>query len=276
MLAANATGPASSIATNLLTNVKVAKSLIPSADTWWLLNTDTSEYVYGQYTTEVQHSVSSSYGESFALSRQAPISQFLHGNTETLAFEGEFFASFAFQEIVKQVKTVQSWTRRDPSLGRPPVCYFWIGNQYANMQSCFVQTANAKYEKPTQMGQARAAKLAVSLRAYRPYSLDETANFDTRYHLAKLGDSYEKLAAREYGNPMLGVELRQRHPDKRVISPGDVIKLPAPTGSIRRAKIEPRSIALAGITARKSNPQLEALRAKMKARSTTATLSFGA
>lgn len=274
--AANATGPGVGIGTNLLTNVKVAKSLIPSADTWWILNTENNEYVYGQYTTEVQHSVSSSYGEVFALNRQNPVTQFLHGNTEMLAFEGRFFASFAFQEIIKQVRTLQSWTRRDSELGRPPVCYFWIGDQYASMQSCYIQTANANFDKPTKLGQARGATVSISLRAYTPFSLNETASFDTRYHLVKLGDSYEKLASREYKNPMLGVELRQRHPHLRVIVPGSIVKLPASTGSIRRAKIEPYSIALAGITARRSTPQLEQLRLKLQARNSITSFTFGA
>lgn len=275
--AANAGGlDRAGIGTNLLTNTKVARALIPSADTWWILNTDTGEHVYGQYTTEVQHAVSASYGETFALNRQNAITQFLHGNTDTMAFEGRFYASFAFHEVTKQVKKLQSWVRRDPELGRPPVCYFWIGDQYANMQSCHVQGANANYDKPTKLGQARGATVSVSLRAYHPYSLNETANFDTRYHLAKLGDSYEKLAALEYKNPMLGVELRQRHPKMRHLTPGDVVKLPAPTGSIRRARIQPRSVALAGITSRAESPQLAILRSKLIARRSITSISFGA
>lgn len=274
-IASNANPTAVGVGTNLLMNTKVTRALIPSADTWWILNTETNEYVYGQYTTEVQHAVGSSYGEHFALNRQTPVTQFLHGNTETLTFDGRFFASFAFQEIVKQVRTLQSWTRRDSTLGRPPVCYFWIGDQYANMQSCFIQTANANFDKPTKIGQARGATVSIALRAYTPFSLNATASFDTRYHLVKLGESYELLAAREYKNPMLGVELRQRHRHQRVLAPGMVVKLPAPTGSIRRAKIEPKSIALAGITARRSTPQLEALRSKLGTRSSITSLIYG-
>ena len=229
--AAAGLGPVSTgLLTNLLTNVKVSRSLLPSMDTWWILNTDTGETVHGQYTTEVTSGVSATYAENFALNRQTPVTQFLHGNTETLTFQGRFYASFVFQEVTKQSKKLQQWTRRDPLLGRPPVCYFWIGNQYAEMQSCYLQAVNIKYDRATKLGQPRGATVSVNLRAYTPYSLNDVASFDTRYHLAKPGDSFEKLAAREYANPMLGIQLRQNHPELRHITPGDIIKLPAATG----------------------------------------------
>lgn len=264
--AANTDQLAASVGTNLLTNIKIAKALLPSADTWWILNVDTGEYVFGQYTTEVQSNVSAAYVDAYSLGRRDPVSQFLHGNLETMAFEGRFFASFAFQEVVKQGQKIQEWSRSDPELGRPPICYFWIGNQYAQMASCRIQAANIKYDIPTTYGRPRGASVAVSLRKYEPFSLTATANFDTLYYRSKPGDSYEKLAARRYGNPMIGTELRQRNPDKRRLSPGDVVAMPAPSGSIRRAKSEPKSVALSGITSRLLTPQRALLDSKLKAR----------
>ena len=264
--ATNTTSPASSIAVNALTNVKVAKALLPSADTWWVLNVDSGEYVFGQYTTEVQSNVSAAYGDTYSLGRQNPVSQFLHGNLETMAFQGTFFASFAFQEVVKQSQKIQQWARVDPELGRPPVCYFWIGSQYAQMTSCRVQSANIRYEKATKLGQPRGAKISIVLRKYEPFSLDDTANFDTLYYRSKPADSYEKLAARKYGAPILGVELRQRNPKIRKLSPGDVVAMPAPSGSIRRAKIEPKSVALSGVMSRIITPQREQLESKFTTR----------
>lgn len=265
---------AAGVFTNILTNVKVAKALLPSSDTWWVLNVDTGDYVFGQYTTEVQSNASSTYADSFSLGRNDPVTQFVHGNLDTMSFEGRFFASFAFQEVVKQGQKLQEWTKADPELGRPPVCYFWIGDQFAQMTSCRIQAANIKYDKPTVLGQARGARVAVSLRKYEPFSLTATANFDTLYYRSKPGDSYEKLAARRYGNPMLGVELRNRNPDKRRLTPGDIVAMPAPSGSIRRAKVEPRSVVLAGVTSRLVTPQRVLLTEKLKSRNAKANAAL--
>lgn len=64
-----------------------------------------------------------------------------------------------------------------------------------------------------------------------------------KFFIAKEGDTYEKVAAREYGNPMLGVTLRSAQPDKIDLKPEDKY-FTVNRREILQIPIEPRSVAL--------------------------------
>lgn len=64
-----------------------------------------------------------------------------------------------------------------------------------------------------------------------------------KFFTAKAGDTYEKVAAREYGNPMLGVTLRSAQPDKIDLKPNDKY-FTVNRREILQIPIEPRSVAL--------------------------------
>ena len=258
---------------NVLPNTKVAATLFPSPKAWVLLNTDTQESIIGQFPpTDVQKSVGSSFNNTFALNRKNAITQFLHGNVETISFSARFYSIFMLHDVESKVKKLERWAQQSSSLGRPPILYFWVGNQHVKMRSCFLTDVSISYDRPGFLGTMQGATVGLKLQRYEPFSLANTSSFDTLYHFAKLGDTYELLAARHYKNPMLGVELRHRHPKARIIVPGTVIKLPAPTGSIRRSRIAPRSVALRGILERRENPQRLSLAAIRLSRSAPSTI----
>ncbi len=256
-------GRATQTALSQLTgNSKVVNALLPKTKSWFIVNTDENPkdaLLYGPYEPEnLTENVSSTYADAFSLNKQKAITQFLHGNVETITFQARFYAVFSLLEVEKKVEQLKSWTRKDEDLGRPPICYFWVGlDQHAKMESCVIQDVSVSYDKPGFLGSMKGATVQVSLRRYDPFSLDEVTNFDTRYHFAKPGDTYEMLAVREYGNPMFGIQLRQNHPQHMELSPGDIVKLPARSGSIRNAKQEPSSVALRNLHRRRSNPEKE-------------------
>lgn len=64
-----------------------------------------------------------------------------------------------------------------------------------------------------------------------------------KFFIAKAGDTYEKVAAREYGNPMLGVTLRNAQPDKIDLKANDKY-FTVNRREILQIPIEPRAVAL--------------------------------
>ena len=240
---------------------------IPSAKTWWLLNTDTTEFLFGPYElSSLNESVSTSYSNTFALNRQKAITEFLHGNVETFSMTARFYTAHVFQRVVDKVDQLKNWTRRSEELGRPPILYFWVGDQHAKMTSCVITSVSVDYDPPGFMGLMRGATVNINLQKYDPFSLEDVGLRDTRYHQFKVGDTFEMLAAREYGDPMLGVVLRQRHRAKKDPKVGSIIKLQNINGSLRTAKAEPKSLALRGVNNRRSNPQKVALKSVLNRR----------
>lgn len=66
-----------------------------------------------------------------------------------------------------------------------------------------------------------------------------------KFLTAKQGDTYEKVAAKEYGNPMLGVLLRTAQPDKMELKPNDKY-VTVKQRELVQIPIEPSSVALRG------------------------------
>ena len=259
---------------NVIPSEKVVTAGFPKPKVWYLLNLDTRETLFGQFEAdELQRSIGAAYANTFALNRQKAITQFLHGNVETMSFTARYYALFAFHDIRSRVDKLMSWARRDSELGRPPILYFWVGDQHAKMTACVLTAVDVRYDRPGFVGTMQGATVSVTLQKYDEFRLGETATFDTLYYHAKLGDTYELIAAQQYRNPLLGVELRQRHPQYRRLRPGDLVKVPAPTGSIRTARVEPKSITFSGILDRRSNPHKTRLAEVLKLRNKT-TLGY--
>ena len=64
-----------------------------------------------------------------------------------------------------------------------------------------------------------------------------------KFLVAKAGDTYEKVAAKEYGNPMLGVTLRNAQPDKLDLKANDKF-FTVNRREILQIPIEPRAVPL--------------------------------
>lgn len=256
---------ASRVASLPIFNPKVGATLLPNIKSWWIRNIDTGEVLSGPYETEATKTSGSQYANTWALNRKDPIKSFLHGKIQTVTFSARLYATHIFQEVQSTAEKLEAWSQRDESLGRPPILYFWIGDQHVSMASCTLNDVSIKFDRPGFLGKMRGADISVTLEKYVPFQPDITkAAPNTRYHKVKLGDNYEMIARREYGNAMKSVVIRQLNPDKLVLKPGDIIKLPSNVGNFRRLKAEPQSIALKTSLNRRDTSQKLNLQASIK------------
>ncbi len=226
-----------------------------------------TDRVEGQFHAEgLTEEVSSEYSEKFALNRQNPLTQFVHGNTETITFTGRLFAARAFVESVDdQLKKLKSWVRRDAVTGRPPLLSFSLGDGHVEMEKCVLQSLSGiTYERPTAFGALRHVTFTVNLRKFTDFALPKfqlpgvgalgSPFGDTRFHTARRGDYYESLTELEYGDALLGDLIRRRNPDKPNIQIGDVIALPS-ASTIQGQRVTQQSVALKTAFDRQPTPQ---------------------
>lgn len=235
------------------------------------LNRTLEDRVEGQFHAEgLTEEIASEYSEKFALNRQNPLTQFLHGNTETITFTGRLFAARAFIESVdNQLNLLKSWVRRDFLLERPPLLSFTVGDGHVQMEKCFLQSLSGiTYERPTAFGALRHVTFTVNLRKFTDFELPKFqlpgvgavlgavagAFGDTRFHTAKRGDYYESLTQLEYDDALLGDLIRRRNPDKPNIQIGDVIALPT-ASTIQGQQVTQQSVPLKTAFDRPPTPQ---------------------
>jgi len=229
---------------------------ILKAVSWYLYNLDTDDKIEGQFPPEdLTQEMSVAFAEESPLNRQHPITQFLHGNAETISFRGRMYAEVATDDLTKPLRMLQSWTKRDPDLFRPPILHFWVGDSTVKVDQCILESLSGiEYRSFRDNGSPRDISFVVNLREYVPYSLLVEAGGETRYHQARDRDYYEWLCQREYDTPMLGVVIRDRHPDQGLLEAGNLVKLPS-AETLRRAKAQTTSIALQTAYGRKDTPQ---------------------
>lgn len=239
-----------------------------------MLNQDTGEIVSGQFEFDTMSRQSGSvYAERFTLNRKKAILQFLHGTTPTLSFSGLFFNETAlgpfptFGDTRFNLDKLRSWSERDPLLGRPPVVLFWVGDSWISMNSV-IESVAENFMKPGFLGSFKGANFTVNLREYTPFDINAVAAFDTRFHKAKRGEYYELIAEREYKDPLIGVIIRQRTPSRINLQIGDVVKLPAGTGTIRQVPVTQSSIVFSTAFTKQREPSAQRTRhqAMIKAR----------
>jgi hypothetical protein len=228
---------------------------------WKLKNLDTDDEVEGQFEAEdLTENVGTKYSKIAALNRQNPILQFIGGNLETVTFSAKLWNRDAVQTTKGTaddvLETLKSWTRRDSSLGRPPILEFTAaGDHPLTYENCVIESLGGiRYDRPTTGGKMRGVSLSITLLKYEPYTLEGYKGGETRYHRAKTGDYYEMLTFQEYGNPNMGDIIRKRHPSKPNIQTADIIKLPS-IEVLRKEKVEATSLALKGAFLRKDSPQ---------------------
>jgi hypothetical protein len=253
----------------------------PNKRSWKLLNFDSGEEIEGDFeAVGLTRNVSNNYTTKTALGRQHPVTQYLNGNLDTLSFEGRIRARDVFETqgfraspanissfvqggppILKpgeRLDLLVSWTRVDPDLGRPPLVYFSLGEGdvgYGDSLSIITSIDNIVYDTLTNNGELRGCVFTVNLQQYEDdYEIGTFEPPETRYARAKNGEYYELLCQREYGNPLLAIEILNRHPEQPIPQPGDIVRLPS-FDAIRSAKLATRSIALSGIRSSAESPQ---------------------
>jgi hypothetical protein len=227
---------------------------------WTLKNTEDGTTLKGQFPAEdVTRNVGGNWSEIQALNRSNAFIQFLNGKTQTLSVQSRFFKRDMFDDSpVDKVEKLIEWTQSTIRFRRPPMLTFILGDGLGLQMDCVCTgVTGIKYGMPNSLGGIREVQftmefLRISGRQTAFSSEQEVT--DTRYAHAKDGDYYELLCQEEYGDPMIGVIIRQRNPTKPLLAAGDIIALPALEG-VRGSVPSQQSIPLKGAYGRKDTIQ---------------------
>lgn len=223
---------------------------------WHIINTDTGEQVDGDFeAVGVTRNVSTSYARHTSLNRQNSITQFLHGNADTLTFQARIFQSHALDlNVEEKLEKLIEWTKRDKILGRPPIVLFFVGDGslvYGDFFSVIDAISDIVFDSPTVIGAVRGAVFAINLTQFTEFDLEKgTEGGNTRFHNTAKGEYMELIAVREYGDPLLGDVVRKLHPKFQLLQVGNVVGFPV-LELVRGVAIVPRSVPFEGFTKRK-------------------------
>lgn len=189
---------------------------------WTLYNTDTGESYEGQFgPIGLTKDLGSQIGTFSSLNRQDPIIQWLGGNGESISFDALLFAADTFHSIGPQLTALEKLVRKDPALGRPPVCRFTYGKELS-LLVIVESLGGIRYADARPFaGTFRSAMLTITLRKYVPYKPVEEAEppTETYYRPARINDTFEVIAKQAYGSAVKGVNLRARFPSLDIIIP---------------------------------------------------------
>jgi hypothetical protein len=248
----------------------------------WSLTGEDSKFIdtvfTGQFLPENinQRGGDSNLGETTTLNKAAPNYQWLHGEGEVFSFTTRLFADTAFKSIKQELELLKSFKRRDPDLKRAPIFLFTYGTDISF--TCFVRQVNFIYDELKADGQLRGAIVNISLQILDEIlTEDATTNLQANIKAAagivagaagiisqvkskinipggslhtldrtkkvKQGQTFESIAAAEYGNARLGDILRRAQPEKYDLTTGDDVILLDPV-EINEITITPQSIPL--------------------------------
>ena len=245
--------------------------ILPPKKSIWHIVDESGNVVSGDFEPQnVTKNVSSTYTETFALGRQSPIMQFLHGNVETLSFEGRFFldpnvligipfvGGIGSQDEPTpedKLETLLDFTRVDAVLRRPPIVTLYIGDEDTFVDQAIIESiSNIRYDRPLPGGGVRGVTFTVNLKKFTPFKFEIVPPARTRYHKVKEGEYYELLAVREYNSPLMGSVIRHENPKLQVPKPGDTIPLPSREAIISEPTT-PTSTPLKTLTSNQQSPQ---------------------
>lgn len=234
----------------------LATTFVPNFKVWNIANLDTNQVLQGQFEAQgVTEDINVTWGEFTSLNRQKPILQFLHGNADTVSFTGRFFRNHGLDTKPEERLTVlKSWAKMEPTLRRPPILQFWVGDGHLRINCVITGITGISYGRPDFFGGLRDVSFGLSLKEFSTFSIDDTEQTDTRFARAKDRAYFEMLAYGEYGNPMIGDVIRKDHPETQSLKPGDIVKLPSIEG-IRSKEVTQTSIPLATGFGRKDTAQ---------------------
>lgn len=211
---------------------------------WRIESVEDGEKVEGQFgPVEMSEEATTTYVEHTPLNRQHPITMWSHGDTVPLSFGARLYAVHAGDTIpADKLAKLKEWVKRDPDLARPHLVALFVGERLMISRATMTLTGIV-YDEAHIDGSIRGVTFTVNLREHYEFTLDSAPPPETRYHRASTGDYYELLAWFEYRNPALGDVVRKRHPDKLLLTEGEIVKLPS-AAAIRSEIIKPTSIPL--------------------------------
>lgn len=186
---------------------------------WTLTDLDRSEDIVGQFIAQnVTKNLSGNIARASSYNSQYPIIQWVSGELETISLTTKFFAHDSTDFTVEdRLNRLEDLVRRNSDLKRPPICSFSVGDIHSLSVDCLVRSIGGiTYDEPRNDGTLRGVTLQINLERYVDVEFTATdptvpPSF-TRIRRAKRGDLYEDIALDEYGDPELGILLRQFNP----------------------------------------------------------------
>lgn len=234
----------------------------PEAKVWFLEGIDEGfkTRFQGQYIAQgMEESIGAVLGETTSVGKDKPNFQWLHGEGEDFNFTARIYANDSFVNIRQQIELLKSFARRVKELKRSPRALFTTGTEIGF--TCFVRGVKILYDELRDDGSLRGCvcqislqkiedtiteNAATSLRSQVKFTFGEVkagaalfaqsakglinipgGSLHTigRRFQVKQGDTFESIAAKEYGNPLFGDILRRAQPQKEPITPSSEIIL---------------------------------------------------
>lgn len=247
--------------------------------TWKLTGIDAGfeKEFEGQFLAQdMEETVGAFLGETTTVNKGAPDFQWIRGEAEKFSFTTRLWASNSFKNIKQQINLLKSFARRDPNLKRAPKFLFSAGTEISF--TCFVRGVRFRYDELRIDGSLRGAVVDLELQVIEDKAVGNAAtslasqikfaagivvgavgiaaqvkrlikipggSLHTvgRTIVVKEGQTFETVAAIEYGNALLGDILRRAQPEIANLKAGDKINLVEPS-EIIQIPITQQSIAL--------------------------------
>lgn len=207
----------------------------------------------GQFTTtDLVEDISANYSEFRTLGRAQPILMFNDNANDRMSFTARFWAQhngllglFA-DKVDDKVEALRGLAKPVSHLGRPRIFDFSVG-EFISMR-CVVETVGGiAYDRlRPATGDLRGVTASIVLRRFEEYSVELSgAAAESLVQPFLLNDSYEHLAQRTFGAPILGEALRRRNPNIPKPSVGTFIHIPPRATLTRGFALTPQAPTLA-------------------------------
>jgi hypothetical protein len=215
---------------------------------------DRGHRISGQFTPQqISQNMGANIPEAGGYSRAAPIIQWIGGKLRTFTFQARLFSSHRDDNTAaEKLAELEYLLEEHEGMGRPPLVSFFWGIAIPDGFPCFVESlGGVTYDEIRLDGSLRGVTLSLTLKRWSPWRFEQvvtTPGQQTPVHIAVHGETYEMIAEREYGDPMLGVLLRQMNPRSPMtkkaprgvadLQPGEQVKI-YPIREMRRHRIRP-------------------------------------
>lgn len=174
--------------------------------------------ISGQFTPQnFVYNLGSKISESSGYGRSNPIIQWVGGTLDTATFQVRLFSAhkndYTAATKLEQMKLL--CIAHEPYLRAPLIRFFW-GNSIPGGLKCFVESiGNIVFDELRPDGSIRGVTLNITLKKFTEFKITRIVQPQlerTPTHVVKSGESYEMIAYRRWGDPMIGVPLRQQNP----------------------------------------------------------------
>lgn len=217
---------------------------------WTITDLDADEEIVGQFAPQsVVKTLSANIARVESVNQDTPFAQWIAGEASDITFTARLWAKDSTDRTVQdRLNRLELLCRRDPALNRPPICAFSWGSTDAVNKLCLIKSIGQTFDEIREDGQLRGVTLQVTLEEFAPIEFKATdptvPEHHTRIRRAKRGDTYESIALDEYGDPLLGVLLRQLNPRTPTMLLADLNPLDPvhvlPEEYLRRFPIQPQ------------------------------------